>query len=180
MVDEGVLMAEAAARMSLRNVFIVEALRGEGFDDISARDAARQALFDLERESKATARRTIDTRERAEHREGRATHQHDYRRSDSSNLTRRVRVYDEIARRLQGTADDEVALAALIARAREEAWSDVAGAIESKLDRDWQQWDAEPEYPAARGGRILELEDDLRRALEGRAVPDAAEQESPA
>lgn len=175
MVDEGMLMAEAAARMSLRNLLIVEALRGDGYDEQTANDAARDALIELAQQAQATAHRTADTRERAERREGRATHQHDYRRSDSSNLIRRARVYDEIAHRLRVTADDGVALAALVTRAREEAWDDVSGAIETKLDRDWQQWDAEPEYPAARGGRMLELEADLRRALNAHTPPHLGE-----
>lgn len=100
MIDEGVMLAESAGRMTLRNRFVVEALRGEErYDDDRAAAAAREVLYELVQQADATAELSAEDRETAAKREGKAKHQHDYRRADTGNLRRREKVYTSVAKR---------------------------------------------------------------------------------
>ena len=97
MVEDGLMMAESAGRLALKNRFIVQALRGdEPWDDQRAAAAAREVLYELVQEANETAEYSAEERELASRREGRSVHQHDYHRADALNLRRREKVYAEI------------------------------------------------------------------------------------
>ncbi|MFK4730941.1 hypothetical protein ROT00_14745 [Agromyces mediolanus] len=179
MIDEGVMLAESAGRMTLRNRFVVEALRGEDpYDDDRAAAAAREVLHELVQQADATAELSAEDRETAAKREGKAKHQHDYRRADTGNLRRREKVYAAVAKRLWELREDPEYLHEFATRARDEAWNDVAGAIEARLDREWPQIEVDAEYELARPQRMRELFEDLERAVET-AELKRAEREDP-
>lgn len=179
MIDEGVMLAVSAGRMTLRNRFVVEALRGEEpYDDERAAAAAREVLYELMQQADETAELSAEDRESAAQREGKAKHQHDYRRADTANLRRREKVYSAVALRLQELRDDPAYLSEFAVRARDEAWGDVAGAIEARLDREWPQIEVDAEYELARPERMRELFEDLERAVEV-AELKRAEREDP-
>ena len=72
MLAEGLMVAEAAGRMTLRNRFVMLALRGdEPFEPERASAAAREVLYELVQEAEEVAERTADERESAARREGR-------------------------------------------------------------------------------------------------------------
>lgn len=179
MIEEGVMLAESAGRMTLRNRFVVEALRGEQpYDDERAAAAAREVIYELVQQADETAEASADDRETAAKREGKAKHQHDYRRADTSNLRRREKVYSAVAKRLWELREDPAYLHEFATRARDEAWGDVAGAIEARLDREWPQIEVDAEYELARPQRMQELFEDLQLAVET-AELKRAEREDP-
>ena len=166
MRDEGLLMAESAGRMRLKNRFIVDALRGdERYTGERAAASARDVLRDLVAEENEAAERVASERETASRREGRSQHQHDYHRGDALNLRRREQVYAAVAKQLWTLRDDEAYLAAFAERAREAAWDEVAAALEQELDRRWPRFDEEPGYEDARPARLADFAGDLERAL---------------
>ncbi|QAY72521.1 hypothetical protein ET445_03355 [Agromyces protaetiae] len=166
MVHDGLLMAESAARLALKNRFVVQALRGdEPYDPARARAAAREVLYELIRESDETSELSADEREAAAHRDGRSKHQHDYHRADALNLRRREKVYAEISNRLAMLRDDDIYLTVLAVRARDAAWDEVGAVIERALDREWPVIEIDAEYELARDERLRELNDDLAREL---------------
>ncbi|WP_350348254.1 asparagine synthase [Agromyces sp. G08B096] len=166
MVDDGLMMAEAAGRLALKNRFIVQALRGEEpYDDQRAAAAAREVLYELVQEADETAELSQEERAAASNRDGRSTHQHDYHRADVLNLRRREKVYAEIAKRLWQLREDPEYLAAFAARARDAAWEEVAEVIEQRLDREWPEIEVDAEYELARYERMRELALDLDLAV---------------
>ena len=177
MLAEGLMVAEAAGRMALRNRFIVVALRGdEPFEPERASAAAREVLYELVQEADEVAERTADERETAARRDGRSSHEHDYRRADGPNLRRREKVYAAIATELWKRRSDPEFLAALAERAREEAWEEVAGAIDARLAREWGEWpqiEVDEAYEAERDVRVhdllIDLDRDVRAAEAARA-----------
>lgn len=173
MVEDGVMMAEGAGRLALKNRFIVQALRGEEpYDDARASAAAREVLRELVQEAEASSELSHEERAAAANRDGRSEHQHDYHRADVLNLRRREKVYAEVARRLWELREDREYLARFAARARDAAWDEVSVVIEQRLDREWPQIEVDAEYELARPERMRELADDLglavRRAQEKR------------
>lgn len=166
MRDEGMLMAESAGRMRLKNRFIVDALRGdERYTEQRAAASAREVLLELVEEENKAAERIAAERETASQREGRSQHQHDYHRSDALNLRRREQVYSAVATELWSRRGDDEYVGAFAERARDAAWDEIALAIEQELDRRWPRYDEEPDYEDARPSRLAGFAGDLTRAL---------------
>src|SRR6218665_2899239 len=104
---EGLLVAESAARIALRNRFVVGALRGdEPFTSQTAVLEGGGVLTEVEEEWGAEAARTALERETATERSGRSQHQHDYHRADAPNLRRREQVQEAIATEFDTRAAD--------------------------------------------------------------------------
>ena len=109
---EGLLVAEAAGRMALKNRIIVMALRGdEPFDATRAAAAAREVIHELVQELDEVAEWSAAERESASQREGRSAHQHDYHRADAWNLRLRERINAAVAGRLTELRGDDAYLA---------------------------------------------------------------------
>lgn len=163
---EGLLVAESAARMALKNRIIVMALRGdEPFAADRAAAAAREVLHELVQEMDEVAEWSAHEREEATRREGRARHQHDYHRTDSWNLRLRERVNEAVAARLSALRADPEYLAEFAERAREDAWGEIAGVIEQRLAREWPEIEVDEAYLRERDERMRALSVDLERDL---------------
>ena len=164
---EGLLVAEAAGRMALKNRIIVEALRGEEpRDSDRAAAAAREVLHELIVELDQVAEWSAAERESAAQREGRSEHQHDYHRADSWNLRLRERINIAVAKRLTELRNDDAYLAAFAERARLEAWDEIAGVIDQRLAREWTGYEVDEDYERERDDRLEGLSLDLARDLE--------------
>ena len=89
---EGLLLAEYATRMRLKNRIIVDTVTAEGSVDPEAwADEVRLVLGGLRLEAEGSARRMEQEAPIARLTEGSAVHEHDYRVSDADNLDRRRR-----------------------------------------------------------------------------------------
>ncbi|TYL53503.1 hypothetical protein [Agromyces mariniharenae] len=164
---EGLLVAEAAGRMALKNRIIVEALRGaEPWDADRAAAAAREVLHELVVELDEVAEWSAAERESAAQREGRSEHQHDYHRADSWNLRLRERINVAVAARLTELRNDDAYLAEFAERARREAWDEIAGVIDQRLAREWTGYEVDEDYELERDDRLEGLSLDLARDLE--------------
>ena len=175
--SEGLLVAESAGRMALKNRIIVMALRGdEPFDADRAAASAREVLLELVHEMDEVAEWSAAERESAAQREGRSAHQHDYHRADAWNLRLRERVNAAVADRLGELRSDPEYLAAFAERARQDAWSEIAGEIDARLAREWPDIEVDETYERERDERMrdltLDLERDLRDAVRRREERD--------
>lgn len=142
LVSEGVLLAEFAGRMALKNVIVVGALtEPEPFDSQRYCEPARSVIADLIRTAEASASLAVEQREAAANRQGASQHEHDYRLRDAENLRRRESVNSAVAVQLAEMSDNPGYLDAFIERARQDAWADIGKAIIARLD---QQWPAPP------------------------------------
>ena len=165
--SEGLLVAEAAGRMALKNRIIIEALRGEdAWDATRAAAAAREVLHELVVELDQVAEWSAAERETAAQREGRSEHQHDYHRADAWNLRLRERLNVAVAERLTELRNDDAYLAEFAERARQEAWAEIAGVIDQRLAQDWSEFEVDEAYEQERDERMSGLALDLSRDLE--------------
>jgi hypothetical protein len=134
---EGLLLAEYATRMRLKNRIIVDTVTAEGSVDPEAwADEVRLVLGGLRVEAEGSARRMEQGAPIARLTEGSAVHEHDYRVSDADNLDRRRRVYRLVARRLLSWENDASQVAALLEAARRDAQDEIDAALTRAVSGD--------------------------------------------
>lgn len=134
--DEGLLLAEYAIRMRLKNRIIVDTMAGSGAARAEAwLDEVRLALGRLRVEAETSARRMAGERDSAARTRGLARHEHDYRHRDADNLERRRRVYTALAGRLVRWENDDARVTALLTSARDDAFLEMRSAITAMLSR---------------------------------------------
>ncbi len=157
-VAEGLYIASAATRLSLKNTILVHTLAdGEDFDAERYVPEARAALEALAAEAEADAARTERERKRARTRHSDSDGTHDYRSRDVRNLRRREKQSLHVATELRARAEDDVELHKLIADARDAAWAEVAGNIDRVLRIEASRPDLEPDYERMRAARMQAL-----------------------
>lgn len=164
-IDEGLLLAEGAARLEVRNRIEVETIgRGRDFDPEEFRADAVAVLEQLAGEQDAVADRLDVERRLASGRDGYAISEHDYQRSDRRNLKRRAKAARLLAGELRATAADAARVADLVERARQEAWRDVAGQMRRKM----RIYAAPPEFDEdpGRRDRLSDLAAELVAAVD--------------
>ena len=153
---EGLMLADYASRMAMKNRIEVAALTGDDtFDRAGYVEDARAAIETLAQEAAAAADRIAEERRWSEYLVGDAEHVHDYRLADGANLEFRLATSLALAERLTQRRDDDAYVADLIERARVDAWREVSDAIENVLDRRNIPVDAE--YERERDSRIRKL-----------------------
>ncbi|MFT4212268.1 MAG: asparagine synthase [Microbacterium sp.] len=179
-VSEGVYIAAAATRLALKNRILVDILAaGEGFDADRFVPDARETLLTLAAEAEEDAERTERERRRARRRHSESDGTHDYRARDVRNLRRRRKQSEKVAVQLRARAEDEDELRALVEAAREAAWAEVAGNIDSTLRIEAARPDLEPDYDQMREARMqsVMLVDLARLAAHQRRVSRDADDE---
>ncbi|CAM5524519.1 hypothetical protein [Leifsonia shinshuensis] len=134
-VEEGMLLAEYATRMAVKNHIVVDTLQyGNDFDPARHTGEAAHLLRELASEQGEAAGRIDADLEVAQGLRGDATHPHDYRDVDVANLRLRRDAAVALASALRAKADSEDELLALVERGRVDAWDEVGRAIEAGLD----------------------------------------------
>ena len=157
-VAEGLYIASAATRLSLKNRILVDILvRGDDFDPDHFLPEAKEALLTLAAEAEEDADRAERDRKAARHRYTDSVGTHDYRSRDVRNLRRRRKQSLHVARELRARADDEEELRKLIADARQAAWDEVSKNIDRTLRIEAARPDLEPDYDRMREARMQAL-----------------------
>jgi histone H3/H4 len=138
LVDDGLLIAESAARMTVKNEVILRALRDRAdYRPDGARELAREELRRLAVEARADARRIDDERDRAEDRPGKAAHQSDYRAGDIQHLSRRSEALEALSERLIRLSADDDHLDGMVEVARRQAWEEVGASLAERTEQAW-------------------------------------------
>lgn len=152
-VEEGMLLAEYATRMAVKNHIVVDTLQnGHDFDPSRHTGEAADMLRELASEQGEAAGRFEEELAAASGLRGDAMHPHDYRDVDTANLTLRRDAALALADALRAKADSDEQLLELVERGRADAWDEVSRAIEAGLDafsgREALRDDYERERPA--------------------------------
>lgn len=154
-IAEGLSIATAAARLTVRNRILVETIaRGGHFDGDVFAQFARETLRALAAEQDQAADRVTQQRKRAWGRFSDSSGTHDYRDRDTRNLRRRARQSRGVAKELRDFADDPVRVDGLVAAARAAAWGDVEQNLSKRLDVEGMTADADPDYATMRRARM--------------------------
>ncbi len=172
-VAEGVSIASAAARLSVRNHILVQTISRNAPFDVGAVGAfARDTLIALADEQQAAAHLAKTQRKKAWGRYSDPDGTHDYRDRDTRNLRKRHRQYTGVAQELRRRAEDPAAIGELVEQAREAAWGDVESNLQRRLTVEGMRSDVDPDYATMRSARMqaLRLVDLPRLASHRRAL----------
>lgn len=187
-VEESITIAQAAARLQLKNRILMDILGSGGeFSHKRYMQVAMQILSDLADESDGEVVYLDQMIKRARSLGFKSTGMHDYRRGDISNLKHRKENAETVAADLRRRSTDEATLNRLVNVSQQAAWREVARNIEFNLDSEFAQVPVGVDEPGERADRISEvirldlprLERDQKR-LQRRAKAAAAEAEKAA
>lgn len=157
-IAEGVAIATAAARLTVKNQILVGTIaRGGVFDAEGYVIDARDALLAMASESEDAAELVTRMRKRARGRHSDPSGTHDYRDRDVRNLRRRAKQSLGVASRLRAMAADTEQLNTLVEGAREAAWGDVRGNLDRRLHVEGMRPDQDPDYAVMREARMQTL-----------------------
>ncbi|MDT0156191.1 asparagine synthase [Microbacterium sp. ARD32] len=187
-IGEGVAIATAAAKLTVKNQILVGTIaRGGVFELERYLGVARDALLAMAEESDAAADLLTRLRKRAKGRHSDPHGTHDYRDRDVRNLRRRAKQSAGVADRLRKMTEEPDALRELVEDARVAAWGDVRGNLDRRLRVEGMRPDQDPDYERMRDARMqalklvdlqaLSSEQRARRKRE-KAAEKAAEKES--
>lgn len=180
-VAEGVSIASAAARLTVRNHILVETIAGGAtFDRDALAVFARDTILSLAEEQERAADRMRELRRGAWGKYSTSGGTHDYRERDTRNLRRRRKQYAGVAKELRAWADDSERVFALVDAARDAAWGDVEANLQRRLTVEGMTADADPDYARMRKARMdaLRMVDLPRLASHARRRREAASDES--
>ncbi len=176
-VAEGVSIASAAARLTVRNHILVETIAaGRTFDRAELLEFSRATLLALSEEQERAAERMRALRRRAFGKYSTSEGTHDYRERDSRNLRRRGKQYAGVAKELRAWAEDPDRVAALLDAARDAAWGDVEANLQRRLRVEGETYEDDPDYAKMRKARMdaLRMVDLPRLASAARRRRDAS------
>jgi len=157
-IAEGVAIANAAARLAIRNHILVETIgNDEPYDPEREREFARETLLALATEQQDAAERTHRLRKRAWGKHSESYGTHDYRDRDTRNLRRREKQYAGVAKALRRMADDPEVVTELIEKARDAAWGDVEANLQRRLRVEGAHPELDPDYETMREARMQAL-----------------------
>lgn len=157
-IGEGVSIAAAAARLTVRNRILVETIaNNETFQYEPFEHFARATLLALADEQDAAADLARRQRKKAWGKFSDPAGTHDYRDRDTRNLRRRRRQYEGVAKRLREMAEDPEAVRDLVEKARDAAWGDVESNLQRRLRVEAMRPDLDPDYETMRSARMQAL-----------------------
>lgn len=172
-VEQGLLVADVAIRMTVKNAIIMNALQKHvDYDEAQIVEMVREATEDLARERERDAKHIA--RMRGEIRDtGRSSwSESDYGNDDNRTLRHRQEVYERVAEELHAKAADEGGLQATALRARDLAWHEIGDSLKERATHPYYSGGDSEEYQEARDSRIQQLiEKDLTELMKGHATP---------
>lgn len=157
-IAEGVAIATAAARLTVRNHILVETIaHGAPFDPDSFAPFAHDTLIALADEQQAAGDLARRQAKKAWGRFSDPDGTHDYRDRDTRNLRKRRRQYVGVAKELRRRAEDAAAVRELVQDARDAAWGDVEANLQRRLTVEGMRPDLDPDYARMRAARMQSL-----------------------
>ncbi|MET2010658.1 asparagine synthase [Microbacterium chocolatum] len=157
-IAEGVAIATAAARLTVRNHILVETIaHGAPFDPDSFAPFARDTLIALADEQQAAGDLARRQAKKAWGRFSDPDGTHDYRDRDTRNLRKRRRQYVGVAKELRRRAEDAAEVRELVQGARDAAWGDVEANLQRRLTVEGMRPDLDPDYARMRAARMQSL-----------------------
>ncbi len=172
-VEQGLLVADVAVRMTVKNEIIMNALkRHADYDQIQIREMVRQATADLASERERDARHIARMRDEIRDTGRSSWSESDYGNDDNRTLRHRQEVYERVAEELQKRAADDTYLAETAERARSMAWNEIGDSLKERATHPYYSGGDNEEYREARESRIQQLiEKDLTALVQQQAKP---------
>lgn len=158
-IAEGLSIANAAARLTIRNRILVDTIAGgDSYDPEHFTTFTRDTLLALAEEQEKAGERAARQRKKAWGRYSDPDGTHDYRDRDTGNLRKRHRQYMGVAKGLRAEADDPKALQELLEESRDAAWHDVESNLLRRLRVESAHPERDADYASMREARMQSLQ----------------------
>lgn len=169
-VEQGLLVADVAVRMGVKNEIILNALgRKADYDEQQIIELVRTTLHDLVEERERDARHIARMREEIRSTGRSSWSENDYSNDDSSTLRHRQEVYEQVAVQLREREADDEYLTKTAERARAAAWHEIGDSLKEKASHPYYAGGSSEEYKRNREARIeLLIQRDLTDLMQQR------------
>lgn len=180
--EQGLLVADVAARMSVKNAIILNALRHKtDYDEEEIVNMVRETLGELAYERERDARHIARMREEIRKTGYSSWSENDYGNDDSRTLSHRQQVYEMIAAELRDRINQDKYLRETAERARTAAWSEIGDSLKEKASHPYYAGGSSDEYKREREARIeLLIQRDLTDLMKQRGSSSAEQTDTPA
>jgi hypothetical protein len=182
-VEQGLLVADVAVRMNVKNAIILNALgRKADYDEqqiyAMVRDAVTELADERERDAKHIARMRGEIKKTGYS----SWSENDYGSDDNATLRHRQEVYEQVALQLRERAADEGYLSQAAERARSAAWHEIGDSLKEKASHPYYAGGSSDEYKREREARIeLLIQRDLTELVrDHQASKETASKDVPA
>lgn len=157
-IEQGMLVADVAVRMSVKNDIIMNALkRHVDYDEQQIVDMVREAVVNLADERRHDAEYVHQVRDEVRERGRSSWMDSDYDNNDGRTLRHREEVYEGVSQQLRERADDEEYLRRTAERARLAAWAEIGDSLKERASHPHYGGGHTEEYAQARESRIQQL-----------------------
>ena len=157
-VEQGLLVADVAVRMTVKNAIIMNALKEHAdYDEEQIIGMVRDSLEELASERERDSRHISRVREEVKKRGRSSWSETVYGTNDSRTLRHRQEVYAGVAVELRKRIEDEKYLAETAERARTLAWREIGDSLKERASHPYYSGGHDAEYQNHREERIQQL-----------------------
>ncbi|MDI6023339.1 asparagine synthase [Leucobacter sp. UT-8R-CII-1-4] len=170
-VEQGLMVADVAVRMNVKNAIILNALgRKADYDKQQITRMVQDATLELAVERERDARHIARMRGEIKQTGFSTWSENDYGSDDNATLRHRQEVYEQVAAQLRERADNEEYLDEAAERARTAAWNEVGDSLKEKASHPYYAGGSSEEYKRERDSRIdLLIQRDLTELMKQHA-----------
>jgi len=167
-VEQGLLVADVAVRMSVKNAIIMNALkRHVDYNEQQIVEMVRGVTEDLAVERERDARHIARMRGEIRDTGRSAWSESEYGNDDNRTLRHRQEVYERVAEELHARAGDDEYLRATAEKSRALAWEEIGDSLKERATHPYYSGGDSEEYRDARDERIRQLiEKDLTALIQ--------------
>lgn len=180
-VEQGLMVADVAVRMNVKNAIILNALgRKADYDEQQIRRMVQDAAMELAVERERDARHISRMRGEIRKTGFSSWSENDYGSDDNATLRHRQEVYEQVAAQLRERAEDDEYLDEAAERARSAAWNEIGDSLKEKASHPYYAGGSSEEYKRERESRIeLLIQRDLTDLMKQRPSADVSDGKTP-
>jgi hypothetical protein len=154
-VEQGLLVADVATRMTVKNAIILNALGHKAnYHEAEIIEMVRDSVTELAVERERDARHIERMRDEIRATGYSSWSENDYGNDDNRTLRHRQEVYEGVADELHLRAADEHYLRETAERARTAAWHEIGASLQERATHPYYSGGSSSEYQQARESRI--------------------------
>lgn len=162
-VEQGVLVADVAVRMAVKNDIIMNALKADvNYDEAHTVELVRETVIELADERERDAQHIGEMLGEIRVMGSTAFSESEYHNEDNRTLRHRRGVYERVAEELRLRSEDDEYLRATAERSRELAWAEIGDSLKNRAMHPYYSGGASVDYRKHRDDRIAQfIEKDL-------------------
>lgn len=167
-VEQGLLVADVAVRMTVKNAIIMNALHKHvDYNEDQITEMVRSATEDLAVERERDAKHIAHMRDEIRDTGRSSWSESDYGNDDNRTLRHRQEVYERVAEELRARTEDREYLRTTATRAHALAWDEIGDSLKERATHPYYSGGDSEEYQNARDDRIQQLiEKDLTSLMQ--------------